>query len=166
VGVGGVRVGGGGVGGGAGGGAALRGGGGRGGGGGKGRAARRSIAGSRHVVASRGAATALPQAARRCYTRTASVETRHGQGRDRLAGTGGQIQDREGFALSALRARGRARHHQRAIRAESAHRRIEALGAQERQRRVHQPRSLAHLQRLLRLRDRAGPETRAPAPPV
>src|SRR5262249_60748168 len=51
------------------------------------------------------AATALPQAARRCYTRTASVETLHGQGRDRLAGAGGQIQDREGLALSALRAR-------------------------------------------------------------
>src|SRR5262249_56496458 len=66
-------------------------------------------------------ATALPQAARRCYTRTASVESLHGQGRDRLAGAGGQIQDREGFALSALRARGRARHHRRALRAQSAH---------------------------------------------
>ena len=84
------------------------------------------------------------------------LEDIRGQGRDRLAGARGQIQDREGFALSALRARRGARHHQRAIRAEPAHRRVEAVGAQERQGRVHQPRGLAHLQRLLRLRDRAG----------
>ena len=37
-----------------------------------------------------------------------------------------------------------------------AHGRAEAVGAARRPRRLHQPRSLAHLERLLRLRDPAG----------
>ncbi len=49
------------------------------------------------------------------------------------------------------------------LRAEPAHGRAEALGAPRRQGRLHQPRRLAHLQRLLRLRDRAGQEARAAA---
>src|SRR6478735_3046214 len=97
---------------------------------------------------------------------TTRLEDIRGQGRDRLAGARGQIQDRKGFALSALRTRRGARHHQRAIRAKPAHRRIEAVGAQGRQGRVHQPRGLAHLQRLLRLRDRAGTQARAAASSV
>ena len=60
----------------------------------------------------------------------------------------------------------RSRHHQRALRAQPAHRRAEALGAARRLRRLHQSRGVAHLQRLLRLRDPAGQEARAAAPAV
>ena len=46
------------------------------------------------------------------------------------------------------------------------HRRAEAVGAARRRRRLHQPRGLAHLERLLRLRDPAGQEARAAAAAV
>src|SRR5262245_34119654 len=98
--------------------------------------------------------------------RAQNGEDLRAQGRNRRAGTGGQIQDREGFALSALRARRGARRHQRAIRAQPAHGRAQAMGAQGRQGRGHQPRGLAHVERLLRLRDRAGQGARAAAPSV
>jgi hypothetical protein len=42
----------------------------------------------------------------------------HGQRRNRFPGAGGQIQGREGFALSAFCPWRRARHRQRAIRGE------------------------------------------------
>ena len=67
--------------------------------------------------------------------------------------------------LRWVRAR-RSRHHQRPLRAQSAHRRAQALGAARRLRRLHQSRGVPHLQRLLRLRDPAGQEARAPAPAV
>ena len=75
---------------------------------------------------------ALPQSLRPLVNQikaTTSLEDIRGQGCDRVAGAGRQVQDRKGFALSALRARRRPRHHQRAIRAEPAHRRAEAVGA-------------------------------------
>ena len=50
------------------------------------------------------------------------------------------------------------------VRAEPAHGRAQALGAARRESRVPQPRRLAHVERLLRLRDPAGRRARAAAP--
>ena len=83
---------------------------------------------------------------------------------DRFRRSRQEIRDREGHALSALGARRGARRHRRAIRAEPAHGRTQALAAARRQRRLHQPRRLAHLERLLCLRDPARQEARAAAP--
>ena len=77
-----------------------------------------------------------------------------------------EVRHREGNALYALGARRGARHHQLVLRREPAHGRAQALGAARRQGRLPQPRRLAHLERLLRVRDPAGQEPRAAAPAV
>ena len=58
-----------------------------------------------------------------------STGGKRGEGCRRFRRTGGKIPHREGFGLSAFRAQRWARHHQRALRAKSAHRRAETLAA-------------------------------------
>ena len=90
----------------------------------------------------------------------------HGQGRHRFRRSCEEIRRREGDALHPLGQERRPRHHQLDLRAEPAHRRAEALGAPRRPRRVHEPRGLTHLQRLLRLRDPARQDAQPPAAAV
>ena len=52
------------------------------------------------------------------------------------------------------------------LRPEPAHRGTQAVGAARRPRRVHEPRGLAHLERLLRLRDPAGQDAQPATPAV
>ena len=85
----------------------------------------------------------------------------HGQRRHRFGRFREEIRDRKGDALHPLGEERRARPHQLDLRAEPAHRRAQALGAARRPRRVHEPRGLAHLERLLRLRNSAGQDARA-----
>ncbi len=80
-------------------------------------------------------------------------EREHGQRRHRFRRFREKIRFRKRDALHPLGDERRARPHQLNLRAKPEHRRAQALGATRRPRRVHEPRGLAHLERLLRLRD-------------
>src|SRR5580693_622319 len=97
--------------------------------------------------------------------RKSEKEKPNGQECRRFRGTGKQIQDREGNAVYPLGEGRRPRHYPVVLCAEPAHRGVKALGAPRRQRRVPQPRRLAHLERLLCDGDSAGQKP-GPAPPA
>ncbi len=81
--------------------------------------------------------------------------------RPRLGRPGEEIRNGKGDALHPLDQGRGPRHHPRALCAQPAHGRPEALGAARRQRGVRQSRRLAHLQRQLRDGDPARQEARA-----
>ena len=90
----------------------------------------------------------------------------HGEGRNRLRRHGEEIRRREGNAVHPVGARGGAGDHQLVLRAGSAHGRAQAVAAARRARRLPESRCLAHLERLLRLRDCTRQGARSPAPAV
>ena len=86
------------------------------------------------------------------------------KGRHRLGRTREEVRDRKGDALHALGARRGPRHHRRPLRPEPPDGRAEGLAEPGRARRLHQPRGVADLKRLLRLRDPGGRQAGAAAP--
>src|SRR5689334_14799396 len=94
------------------------------------------------------------------YTRTSAdeglgpgdyPEREYGQRRHRFRRFREKIRRRKRDALHPLGEERRARPHQLDLRAEPEHRGAQAVAAARRPRCVHEPRGLAHLERLLRL---------------